>query len=80
MEQAPTYKGAEDLADAEGVLAIDVKSDTRAVVTLDADIYNKDAENLAKACVLPLIVKSGDAGDVVAKFSSNVTAFDTKLQ
>ena len=78
MEQAPTYKGAEDLADAEGVLAIDVKSDTRAVVTLDADIYNKDAENLAKACVLPLIVKSGDAGDVVAKFSSNVTAFGTK--
>ena len=79
MEQDPTQnKGAEDLADAEGVLAIDVKSDTRAVVTLDADIYNKDAENLAKACVLPLIVKSGDAGDVVAKFSSNVTAFGTK--
>ena len=80
MEKAPTYEGAEDLADAEGILAIKVKSDTRAVITLDADIYNKDAEYLAKACVLPLIVKSGNAGDVVAKFSSNVTAFGTNSE
>ena len=80
MEQAPTYKGAEDLADAEGILDIDVKSDTRAVITLDAKIYNKENGAEAAACVLPMIVKAGNAGDVVAKFSSNVTAFGTKSE
>ena len=30
-----------------------------------------------EACVLPMIVKSGEVGDVVAKFTSNVTAFKT---
>lgn len=80
MEQAPTYKGAEDLADAEGILAIKVKSDTRAVITLDAKIYNKENGAEAAACVLPMIVKAGNAGDVVAKFSSNVTAFGTKSE
>ena len=80
MEQAPSYDGAEDLAKAEGILAIDVKSDTRAIITLDAKIYNQEKNAEAEACVLPLIVKSGDAGDVVAKFSSNVTAFGTKSE
>ena len=80
MEQAPSYDGAEDLKKAEGILDIDVKSDTRAVITLDAKIYNQEAGAEAEACVLPLIVKSGNAGDVVAKFSSNVTAFGTKSE
>ena len=81
MEQDPTKnKAAEDLAKAEGILAIDVKSDTRAVITLDAKIYNQEDGAEAEACVLPLIVKSGNAGDVVAKFSSNVTAFGTKSE
>ena len=81
MEQDPTNnKGAEDLKKAEGILDIDVKSDTRAVITLDAKIYNQEAGAEAEACVLPLIVKSGNAGDVVAKFSSNVTAFGTKSE
>ena len=73
-EKENTY--VESLAkEAKGILAIDVKSDTRAVITLDAEVYNGD-----KACVLPLIVKSGDAGDVVAKFSSNARAFGTKSE
>ena len=80
MEQAPSYDGAEDLKKAEGILDIDVKSDTRAVITLDAKIYNQETGAEAEACVLPLIVKSGNAGDVVAKFSSNVTAFGTKSE
>ena len=64
-----------DMVDnAYGILAIDVKSDTRAVISLNADVYNE------KTCVLPLIVKAGDAGDVVAKFSSNVTVFGTKSE
>ena len=69
-----------NLKKAEGILAIDVKSDTRAVITLDAKIYNQEKGAEADACVLPLIVKSGNAGDVVAKFSSNVTAFGTKSE
>ena len=64
-----------DMVDnAYGILAIDVKSDTRAVISLNADVYNE------KTCVLPLIVKAGNAGDVVAKFSSNVTVFGTKSE
>ena len=64
-----------DMVDnAYGILAIDVKSDTRAVISLNADVYNK------KLIVCPLIVKAGDAGDVVAKFSSNVTVFGTKSE
>ena len=60
----------------KGVKAVEIMSDTKAKITLDAKVFNgKDAD--IEACVLPLIVKSGEVGDVVVKFTSNVTAFKT---
>ena len=59
-----------------GVEAVEIMSDTKAKITLDAETFNgKNAA--ADACVIPLIVKSGEVGDVVVKFTSNVTAFKT---
>ena len=60
-----------------GVVSVDVLSDTKALVTLNAATFNQVDGKEGKACVLPLIVKSGEVGDVVAKFTSNVTAFKT---
>ena len=60
----------------KGVKAVEIMSDTKAKITLDAKVFNgKDAD--IEACVIPLIVKSGEVGDVVVKFTSNVTAFKT---
>ena len=58
-----------------GVLNVDVLSDTKAVVTLDTATFNRSADKEGEACVLPLIVKAGEVGDVVATFTSNITAF-----
>ena len=58
-----------------GVLDVDVLSDTKAVVTLDTATFNRSADKKGEACVLPLIVKAGEVGDVVATFTSNITAF-----
>lgn len=64
------------LGTTKGVEAVEIMSDTKAKITLDAKVFNgKDAD--IEACVLPLIVKSGEVGDVVVKFTSNVTAFKT---
>lgn len=64
------------LGTTKGVKAVEIMSDTKAKITLDAKVFNgKDAD--IEACVLPLIVKSGEVGDVVVKFTSNVTAFKT---
>ena len=60
-----------------GVLNVDVLSDTKAVVTLDTATFNRSADKEGEACVLPLIVKAGEVGDVVAKFTSNVKEFKT---
>lgn len=60
----------------KGVKAVEIMSDTKAKITFDAKVFNgKDAD--IEACVIPLIVKSGEVGDVVVKFTSNVTAFKT---
>ena len=48
--------------DTLGIVDVDVISDTKAKVILKADVFNKKTGN---ACVLPLIVKSGETGDVV---------------
>ena len=72
------YQMEEDgyLNTTKGVKAVEIMSDTKAKITLDAKVFNgKDAD--IEACVLPLIVKSGEVGDVVVKFTSNVTAFKT---
>ena len=67
---------ADYLKTTKGVKAVEIMSDTKAKITLDAKVFNgKDAD--IEACVLPLIVKSGEVGDVVVKFTSNVTAFKT---
>ena len=64
------------LGTTKGVKAVEIMSDTKAKITLDAKVFNgKDAD--IEACVIPLIVKSGEVGDVVVKFTSNVTAFKT---
>ncbi len=65
--------------DVPGVVNVDVISDTKAIVTLDAATFNQvktgDKDPQGKACVLPLIVKSGEVGDVTATFTSNVKEF-----
>ena len=67
---------ADYLKTTKGVKAVEIMSDTKAKITLDAKVFNgKDAD--IEACVLPLIVKSGEVGDVVVKFTSNVPAFKT---
>ena len=67
---------ADYLKTTKGVKAVEIMSDTKAKITLDAKVFNgKDAD--IEACVIPLIVKSGEVGDVVVKFTSNVTAFKT---
>ena len=53
----------------EGIAAIEIMSDTKAKITLDSGRFNYDT------CVLPLVVKAGEVGDVVVTFTSNVTAF-----
>ena len=60
-----------------GVEAVEIMSNTKAKITLDAKTFNQVAGKAGDACVLPLIVKSGEVGDVVVKFTSNVTAFKT---
>ena len=57
----------------EGIEAVEVMSSTKAKITLDAATFNGKGQ--ADACVLPLIVKAGEVGDVVVTFTSNVTAF-----
>ena len=64
-----------NMSDAKGILAVDVQSDTKAKITLNANIFN--GKHKVEACVLPLIVKSGEVGDIVAKFTSNAKAFKT---
>lgn len=59
--------------DREGIVDVEVMSDTKAKITLDAATFNGKGQ--ADACVLPLIVKAGEVGDVVVTFTSNVTAF-----
>ena len=60
-----------------GVEAVEIMSNTKAKITLDAKTFNQAEGKVGDACVLPLIVKSGEVGDVVVKFTSNVTAFKT---
>ena len=60
-----------------GVEAVEIMSNTKAKITLDAKTFNQAEGKAGDACVLPLIVKSGEVGDVVVKFTSNVTAFKT---
>ena len=60
-----------------GVTDVEIMSNTKAKITLDAKTFNQVAGKAGDACVLPLIVKSGEVGDVVVKFTSNVTAFKT---
>ena len=67
---------AANMKNAKGILAVDVQSDTKAKITLNAKMFNGEHTG-SKTCVLPMIVKSGEVGDVVAKFTSNVTAFKT---
>ena len=64
----------------KGVVAVDVKNDTTAIVSLNADIFNKNNTNgnnagLKEACVLDIVAYAVEEGDVVATFTSNVTQF-----
>ncbi len=61
-------------ADTLGIHDVDVLSDTKAKVTLDTSIFNGETD---ETCVLPIIAKAVDTGDVVVTFTSNVTAFKT---
>ena len=70
------YEMDVNTADRVGIEDVEIMSNTKAKITLNAKIFNgKDPD--VDACVLPLIVKSGEVGDVVVKFTSNVTAFKT---
>ena len=60
-----------------GIVAITKESSTKIKVTLDADIFNQIKGASAEACVLPIIAKANEVGDVVAKVTSNVTGFKT---
>ena len=57
------------------IKAIDVKNDTTAYVTLDQACFNKVGSGDVKACVLPIVAKAVETGDVTATFTSNVTQF-----
>ena len=64
----------------KGVKAVEVKNDTTAIVSLNADFFNKNNENGdnpdgKEACVLPIVAYAVETGDVVANFTSNVTQF-----
>ena len=64
----------------KGVVAVDVKNDTTAIVSLNADIFNKNNTNgnnagLKEACVLDIVAYAVEEGDVVATFTSNVSNF-----
>ncbi|MBU5464376.1 stalk domain-containing protein [Anaerotignum sp. MSJ-24] len=69
-----TYDNSDFLKDTVGVKAVEVMSDTKAKITLDTKVFNGNVEKI-NACVLPMIVKAGEVGDVVVTFTSNVTAF-----
>ena len=73
-DEARSREVAANMKEAKGILDVDVQSDTKAKITLNAKMFNGKHDG-SKACVLPLIVKAGEAGDVVATFTSNVTAF-----
>ena len=76
-----TYDNSDFLKDTVGVKAVEVMSDTKAKITLDTKVFNGNGKDKngkdINACVLPMIVKAGEVGDVVVKFTSNVTAFKT---
>lgn len=64
----------------KGVKAVEVKNDTTAIVSLNADFFNKNNENCdnpngKEACVLDIVAYAVETGDVVANFTSNVTQF-----
>ena len=65
---------AANMKEAKGILNVDVQSDTKAKITLNAKMFN-GKHTSSETCVLPLIVKAGEVGDVVATFTSNVPAF-----
>lgn len=58
-----------DYSDAHGVASIDVKSDKSAILTLSVVSFNKEE------IILPIVAVAEDAGDVIAKFSTNNTVF-----
>ena len=61
-----------------GIEKISIKNDTTATVTLNSDIFNQSKEGLsAEACVLAIAATANEVGDVVATFTSNVSAFKT---
>ena len=64
----------------KGVKAVEVKNDTTAIVSLNADFFNKNNKNgdnpdEKEACVLDIVAYAVETGDVVANFTSNVTQF-----
>ena len=59
----------------EGIIAVDVRNATTAVVTLDSNTFNGGVSGAPEACVLTITAKAVDTGDVVAKFTSNVSQF-----
>ncbi len=69
-----TEDNSDFLKDTVGVKAVEVMSDTKAKITLDTKVFNGNVKDI-NACVLPMIVKAGEVGDVVVTFTSNVTAF-----
>mgnify|MGYP000883023236 CR=1 FL=1 len=63
------------------ITKIDVKNDTTAYVSLVTKSFNKHgvgsdgAANKVDSCVLPIVAKAVETGDVTATFTSNVTQF-----
>ena len=73
-DKARSMEVAANMKEAKGILNVDVQSDTKAKITLNAKMFNGKHTG-SETCVLPLIVKAGEVGDVVATFTSNVPAF-----
>jgi len=68
-----TYYDASDDNDRNGILAIEVTSSTSATITLDADKFNEVTTD--DICILPIVAKATETGDVTATFTSNVSGF-----
>ena len=66
-------KGYLDKYKQKGIEDIDVKNDTTAYITLNAETFNGWLGG--EACVLAIQAYAVETGDVVAEFTSNVTQF-----
>lgn len=69
------YDMETDVDNGKGIVAVDVKNDTTATVTLATRVFNGHGNS--KACVLDIKAYAVETGDVIATFTSNKTQFKT---